>query len=104
VLTLRGAHDLLALAEQTENISLLEPLAGEEIIEEAEKRIAGSGSQRDKVFEAIGCLKNWINKEIEGGRKQDEVLDEDDYENAIKGCVSDEFLDALDGSKSQTSN
>jgi hypothetical protein len=49
-------------------------------------------------------LKNWINKEIEGGRKQDDVLDEDDYENAFKGCVSDEFLDALDGPKSQTSN
>ncbi len=47
----------------------------------------------------------WNNKlEIEGGRKQDEVLDKDDYENAFKGCVSDEFLDALDGSKSQTSN
>jgi hypothetical protein len=104
VLTLRGAHDLLALAEQTENISLLEPLAGEEIIEEAEKRIAVSEAQISKIFEAIGCLKNWINKEIEGGRKQDEVLDEDDYENAFKECVSDEFLDALDGSESLTSN
>jgi hypothetical protein len=82
----------------------LEPLAGEEIIEEAEKRIAVSEAQIGRIFEAIECLRKWIKDEIAGGRNETEVLDDDDYDEAIGKCVSEDFLKALDGSESLTSN
>jgi hypothetical protein len=99
--TLRGAADLLAQAQETNDISLLESLAGDKIIEEAKKRITGSDSQREEVFTAIGCLRNWTVAQIAGGRNETDVLTGGDYEDATEECVSDDFLMAAYGSKSQ---
>ncbi len=102
--TLRGAADLLTQAQKTNDISLLETLAGDKIIEEAEKRIAASDSQKKEVFTAIECLEKWIEVQIAGGRNETDVLTGADYEGATEECVSDDFLMAVKGPKSQTSN
>jgi len=96
VLTLRGADDLLAIVGETKNLTLLQHVAGKEIFEEAEKRIAVSEAQRDIVFTAIECLRNWIEDQIQiGGRNETEVLTDADYAGAFKECVSEDFIMAV---------
>ena len=49
-------------------------------------------------------MRNWIKNEIAGGRNETEVLVDLDYDHAIGECVSEDYLKAVYGSKSQNSN
>ncbi len=90
--TLRDADNILERFDKTKDLSILEPILEDELIKIAEKKIARSKAQRDEVFKSISCLKNWVGEEIKKGLNENEVITDQQYDDATSLCFSNEFF------------
>ena len=89
---MRDAENILERFDKTKDLSILEPILEDELIKIAEKKIARSEAQRDEVFKSISCLKNWVGEEIKKVLNKNEVITDQQYDDATSLCFSNEFF------------